>query len=340
MLSVGEWSPYPKGLPCVETIKLVGEIWCSEEKKDTILLVMMKQMELLTSYVKGFQAKNSHAIRAYDCGYYGNQCWKNFQFVDTSSQESIEVLPPHMENTLEVVLEKVLSTKDGVQDLWSKLLDLTTKVKSHEVIIQKLEEWMNELAFQIATPIAANFTAPRKDIMDDDVLEWETEEKAIEDLIVDVFLNVEELEEMHHVHKEIDKEAPMIKRARYIGNMNPPSPLESSHITTTPANANESQTSPAPDLLNIVQMAKMHENQLVRLAKVISSMIQSAFKKSLHPSKDKLTHLCSKVDVVESEMTTLQQEVAILTAPTNQPTPCGPKMVPPQVKEPISSPDD
>ncbi|MCE0481262.1 hypothetical protein HAX54_038879, partial [Datura stramonium] len=61
---------------------------------------------------------------------------------------------------------------------------------------------MNELAFQTATPIEANNTAPRKDIMDDDVLEWEMEEEAMEDLIVDVFMKGEELEEIHHVHKE------------------------------------------------------------------------------------------------------------------------------------------
>ncbi|MCE3050999.1 hypothetical protein HAX54_048709 [Datura stramonium] len=78
-----------------------------------------------------------------------------------------------------------------------------------------------------------------------------------------------------------DKEAPMIKRARYTGNMTPPSPLASSHIVTGPANADESQNSPPPDLLNIEQREKMHENQLVRLAKAIPSMIQSAFKKAL-----------------------------------------------------------
>ncbi|MCD9560090.1 hypothetical protein HAX54_018532 [Datura stramonium] len=109
----------------------------------------------------------------YDEGYYGNQGWNNVQFVDTNSQGSIKVLSPHMESTLEVVLEKVLGTEEGVQDLQSKLLDLTTTVKTHEVIIQQLEERMNELAFQMATPIAANNTAPRKDILDDDVLEWE-----------------------------------------------------------------------------------------------------------------------------------------------------------------------
>ncbi|MCD9645674.1 hypothetical protein HAX54_034740 [Datura stramonium] len=188
MTSVGGWSHYPEGVPCVDTIKLVDKIWRREGKKDAILLVVMKQMELLTNYVKGFHAKNSHAIHDYDDGYYGNQCWNNVQFVDTSSQESTEVLPPHMESTIEVVLEKVLATEEGVQDLRSKLLDLTTTVKNHDVIIQHSEEQMNELASHMVAPTTTNNTAPRKDIVDNDVLEWEIEEEAIEELIVDVFL--------------------------------------------------------------------------------------------------------------------------------------------------------
>ncbi|MCD7469291.1 hypothetical protein HAX54_008222 [Datura stramonium] len=69
-------------------------------------------------------------------------------------------------------------------------------------------------------------------------------------------------------------------------------------------NADDSQNSPPPELLNIAQRAKMHENQLLRLAKAIPTMIQSAFKKALLTVKDNLTHLCSKVDVLESGATT------------------------------------
>ncbi|MCD9645107.1 hypothetical protein HAX54_033783 [Datura stramonium] len=72
MLSFGEKSHYPKGLPCLETIKLVDKMWHREEKKDAMLLVMMKKMEQLTSYVKGFHAKNRHVIQDYDDDYYGN----------------------------------------------------------------------------------------------------------------------------------------------------------------------------------------------------------------------------------------------------------------------------
>ncbi|MCD9646592.1 hypothetical protein HAX54_036573 [Datura stramonium] len=177
MPSFGEWSHYPNGLPCVETIKLVDKMWHTEEK-DTMLLVMMKQMELLTS-------------------------WKNVQFVDINNQGNTEVLPSVMESTLKVVLEKVLATEEGVQDLRSILLDLTTTIKIHEVVIQQLEERMNKLAFQMATPIATNNASPRKNIMDDDDLEWEMEEEAIEVLIVDVSLKGEELNEIHHVYKEV-----------------------------------------------------------------------------------------------------------------------------------------
>ncbi|MCD9644182.1 hypothetical protein HAX54_032200, partial [Datura stramonium] len=86
-----------------------------------------------------------------------------------------------------------------------------------------------------------------------------------------------------------DKEAPMINRARYTGNMTPASSLAYSHIATVPANVDESQNSHPPDLLNIAQRAKIHVNQL---------------------------------------------EVATITAPTNQPMPCGPEVVPPQVEAP------
>ncbi|MCD7458640.1 hypothetical protein HAX54_038790 [Datura stramonium] len=114
-----------------------------------------------------------------------------------------------------------------------------------------------------------------------------------------LLLSVDKTIQVHGVitlDTKIDKEAPMIKRARYTGNMTPPSLVTSPHIDTTPANAGESQTSPLLNLLNIAQREKMHENQL--------------------------------------------QEVAKHTAPTNQPKPCGPKVVPPQVEAPRSPPDD
>ncbi|MCD9642067.1 hypothetical protein HAX54_028665 [Datura stramonium] len=67
----------------------------------------------------------------------------------------------------------------------------------------------------------------------------------------------------------------------------------------------------------------MHESQLVQLAKAIPSMIPLAIKKALQPGKDKLTRLCSTVQVLESEVNTLRKEVAALSAPpsTGHPTP-------------------
>ncbi|MCD9561523.1 hypothetical protein HAX54_020685 [Datura stramonium] len=67
---------------------------------------------------------------------------------------------------------------------------------------------------------------------------------------------------------KIDKEAQVIKRAKYTGNMTPPSPSTSTHTTTTPLYIAEYHNSPSPDLLNIAQRANMHEKQLVQLARL------------------------------------------------------------------------
>ncbi|MCD7470521.1 hypothetical protein HAX54_010449, partial [Datura stramonium] len=424
----------------------------------------------------------------YDDGYCGNQGRNNVLFVDTSSQGSTEVLPPHMESTLEVVLEKVLATKEGVQDLQSKLLDLTSTVKSHE---------------------------------------WEMEEEGIEELIVDAFLKGEEFKEIHDVHKEVKQwdenqigEPPLRTREAQFKCRQNQAPIPSSalnvprrtsepagespgksakrrlttdlasiimfqgiftipvdpyfpelvwefyasyraqqqlmkledrteafpcltsvwvrgqEVQVTPEEINslywEEPISPHPILRQKIEdkenqfqwntskvpievmillecimkhvhinmgeiiadqfkqkakqqaialplssllsmlclraecplwhsldktiqdhgvitldtkidkagpmikraREKMHENQLVRLSKAIPSMIQSALKKALQPVMDKLTHLGSKVDVLESEATTLQQEVATYTAYTNRPMPYDPEAVPPQVEAP------
>ncbi|MCE3215013.1 hypothetical protein HAX54_000539 [Datura stramonium] len=72
---------------------------------------------------------------------------------------------------------------------------------------------------------------------------------------------------------KIDKEAPAMKRAKYTGNMTPPSLSASTHTATAPLHKAEPHNSPPPNLLKIAQRAKMHENQLVRLAKALPSMI-------------------------------------------------------------------
>ncbi|MCE0481188.1 hypothetical protein HAX54_038733 [Datura stramonium] len=116
------------------------------------------------------------ANRGYEYSYHGNQGQNNVWSVDTSSQESNESVPPHMESTLEVVLEKVLSTEEGVQDLQSKVLDLTTTVKIHDVIIQQLEDRMNELASEVASQTIETNMSPTQAIVDDDIFKWEIEE--------------------------------------------------------------------------------------------------------------------------------------------------------------------
>ncbi|MCD7473170.1 hypothetical protein HAX54_014823 [Datura stramonium] len=98
---------------------------------------------------------------------------------------------------------------------------------------------------------------------------------------------------------KIDKEDPAIKWAKFTRNMTLLSSSASNCTATAPLHIAEPQSSPPLDLLNIAQRDKIHENQLVRLAKALTSMIQGALKKALQPAKDKLASLCSTVDVLE-----------------------------------------
>ncbi|MCE3052209.1 hypothetical protein HAX54_051869 [Datura stramonium] len=178
MSNFGGWSRNPEGVPCVETIKLVDKLWRREGKKDAMLLVMIKQMELLTSYMKGFHDRYSQANHDYDDVYYGNQGWNNARLVDTSVQGSNESIPPYMESTLEVVLEK------------------------------QLEERMNELASQMAAQTIENSTAPIQDIIDNDIFEWEVGE-----LIADVFLKGDEINKEKCIHAKAQFDAESFKTA-------------------------------------------------------------------------------------------------------------------------------
>ncbi|MCD7467604.1 hypothetical protein HAX54_005133 [Datura stramonium] len=63
----------------------------------------------------------------------------------------------------------------------------------------------------------------------------------------------------------------------------------STHTAAASLHTNEFHSSLPPDFLNISQRAKMHESQVVQLAKAIPSIIQIAIKKALYPAKDKLT---------------------------------------------------
>ncbi|MCD7471252.1 hypothetical protein HAX54_011582 [Datura stramonium] len=77
MSSFEGWSLDQEGVPCVETIKQVGKIWCRVGKKDAMLLVMMKQMKLLMNYMKGFHARYHQANHGYGYAYHGNHSQNN-----------------------------------------------------------------------------------------------------------------------------------------------------------------------------------------------------------------------------------------------------------------------
>ncbi|MCD9560987.1 hypothetical protein HAX54_019854 [Datura stramonium] len=114
--------------------------------------------------------------------------WNNAQSVDTSSQGSNESIPPYMESTLEMMVEKVLATEEGVHDLWNKLMDLTTTIQTHDVNIQHFEEPMNELTSHMEAQTTENNTSLMQDIVENDIFEWEIDEEDVGELIFDVFL--------------------------------------------------------------------------------------------------------------------------------------------------------
>ncbi|MCD7464577.1 hypothetical protein HAX54_053014, partial [Datura stramonium] len=202
-----------------------------------------------------------------------------------------------MESTLEVVLENVLATEEGVQDLRSKLLDLAATIRSNDVIIQQLEERMNELASQMAAQTIENNMAPMQDFVENNIFEWEIEEEVVGEFIADVLLKGQELEEVHHgkaTSNEVKgctkafsclasvwvqgqeancviklatksyKEDLAMKRAKYARTMTLPSSSASTHTIAAPLHT-------------------------------------GATKKALQLAKDKLACLCSTIDVLESK---------------------------------------
>ncbi|MCD7456799.1 hypothetical protein HAX54_033233 [Datura stramonium] len=90
------------------------------------------------------------------------------------------------------------------------------------------------------------------------------------------------------------------------------------------------------------QRAQVHEIQLVKLAKAIPSMIQTTIKKIMQLGKDKLTSLCSTVEVLEREVISLRREVAALDEPptTNNSNPSEPAVVPMHLEAPRGPSDD
>ncbi|MCD9641482.1 hypothetical protein HAX54_027679 [Datura stramonium] len=70
-----------------------------------------------------------------------------------------------------------------------------------------------------------------------------------------------------------------------------------------------------PILFKIAQMDQAHKSQIVKLAKVIPSMIQQAIKKAIQPARDKLKGICATVEVLESHVIALRKDVPTLTRP-------------------------
>ncbi|MCD9646540.1 hypothetical protein HAX54_036459 [Datura stramonium] len=139
-----------------------------------------------------------------------------------------------------------------------------------------------------------------------------------------------------------DKDASVMKKAKYTWNKTPPPPLASTHTSVASLHTNEFHSPTPTNLLNVAQRAKMHESHLVQLAMAIPSMIQRAIKKTLQPTNYKLTSLCSTVDVLESKVGTLRQEMAAPNAPlsTGHPIPCEPEAMLAQPEAPRSPPND
>ncbi|MCD7463278.1 hypothetical protein HAX54_050259, partial [Datura stramonium] len=85
-----------------------------------------------------------------------------------------------------------------------------------------------------------------------------------------------------------------------------------------------------PDLLKVAKRDQVHKRHFVKLAKAIPSMIQLAIKKAMQLTRDKLESLCSTVEVLKSEVSTLRKEVYALSGPpsTINPIPPEPATVP------------
>ncbi|MCD9637650.1 hypothetical protein HAX54_021054 [Datura stramonium] len=88
-----------------------------------------------------------------------------------------------------------------------------------------------------------------------------------------------------------NKDSPAMKRAKCRTSKTSPPPSESSTTSTAQFHPVVIPTPKPPDFLKITQRAQVHENQLMKLAKAIPSMIQTSIKKVMQPAKDKLKSL-------------------------------------------------
>ncbi|MCD9640657.1 hypothetical protein HAX54_026105, partial [Datura stramonium] len=133
-----------------------------------------------------------------------------------------------------------------------------------------------------------------------------------------------------------------MKRAKGTENRTPPPPLAPSNTPAGQFHAAGAPTTTPPYLIKLAQMAQVHESQLMKLARIIPSMIQQAIRKTMQPARDKLKGLCTTIEVLEIEVVSLRKEVATLTGTsyTRNLTPLEPAVVPSQPEAPKSPPDD
>ncbi|MCD9644211.1 hypothetical protein HAX54_032359 [Datura stramonium] len=97
---------------------------------------------------------------------------------------------------------------------------------------------------------------------------------------------------------KIDNDAPSMKRAKCTTRKTSPPPSASSTTSTTEFHPVVVPDPTPSNLLKIAQRAQVHESQLLKIAKSIPSMIQTAIKKVVQPAMDKLKSLCSTVEVL------------------------------------------
>ncbi|MCD9642485.1 hypothetical protein HAX54_029323, partial [Datura stramonium] len=99
---------------------------------------------------------------------------------------------------LEVVLERVISSDSGIQEIKGDLLDLTQTMKEHEVSIKHLEERMNLLTSQMEAgasmktkELVKKYASPIQNRIDEEDMEWDVEETFFKETLEAVLLNID-----------------------------------------------------------------------------------------------------------------------------------------------------
>ncbi|MCE3050520.1 hypothetical protein HAX54_047414 [Datura stramonium] len=100
---------------------------------------------------------------------------------------------------------------------------------------------------------------------------------------------------LHHCHIRASyqnwQRCPSYEVAKGTENKTPPPPFVPSNTPASQFQAVAAPTTTPPDLLKLVEIAQVHESQLMKLAKAIPSLIQQAIKNAMQPARDKLNGL-------------------------------------------------